>query len=623
MARTIKLGTQYREASLDASTLNEDNRTVELAFSSEFPVEREFVINGQRVRGWEVLDHTGNSADLSRLNNKGPVLLDHESKELVGVVESARIDSDKVGRAIVRFSKSARGEETFTEIKDGIRNHVSFGYQIKDMELEGQRDGLETFRVTRYQPFEISMVGVPADPTVGVGRSYELTLKERSLPMSEPTSPETPPKEQFDAEAFRNQIRIEVENEHKRKLDSTEKRNAEIEAIAVRGKNEELTRAAEQFKKTDRSIDEFRKVAFDILTDAKPFEVEPPPSEGMSKRDLSDYSITRAIMQCVPKQHGGLGTGLDGLEKELSEEVEKRTGRRAEGFFIPSDVVHKRVLEVGTFTGAGALVTSNDGGQSLIELLRNNMAVVEMGATVLSGLEGDVDIPRQTGGGTANWLAEGAALSRADQTVGQLALRPHRLAAATAFSKQLLAQASPDVESFVRNDLMQVIAIAKDLAATGGSGVSGQPLGIINTSNLSSTPTHTSGDTFTWAMALEYEEVIEAANALRGNLGFLMSNADKQTAKSTSMDSGSGKFVWDIATDTINGYKAMSSTQITASSAGGVIFGNWSDLIIADWDGMDVVVDPYSLSLNGQISIVIQTLTDIGVRIPASFTISN
>jgi len=614
MARKLTLGTCYRAAKVDKSTIDEEARTVSLSFSSEFPVERHF--------GTEILDHHPDSVRLDRLRNGGPLLMDHNPESLVGVVESAEI-KDKRGQATVRFSKSPQGQIVFDEVKDGIRRNVSVGYRIHDMIREGKPEGPEVFRVTDYEPLEISMVGVPADPTVGMDRSYEIELKERNSHMSEPNkdtpTPTPTPTPAPDLEGIKAQAKLELIAEQRVASDRKAKRDTEINAIAELHNNDALRTMAVEFVKTDGELDEFRQAALkELARDTTPLSVI--PSEGMSQRDLKQYSFTRAIMSCLPKQFGGDGS-LGGFEREMSDEVAKRTGRNPDGFFIPEDVLQKRVLEVGTFTGAGALVQSSDGGQSLIELLRNNMAVVEMGATTLSGLTGDVDIPRQTGGGTASWLAEGATLTRADQTVGQLALRPHRLSAATAFSKQLLAQASPDVEGFVRNDLMQVIAIAKDLACLSGSGASGQPLGIINTSNLSTAATHTASGTFTWPQAMDYEQNLDDNNAVGGSLGYLMYPTAKAVARTTVKDSGGGGFVWDSSGNTIGGHKAMSTNQLS-SGAGGVVFGNWADLIVADWDGTDVIVDPFTLSLNGQVSIVIQTLTDCGVRNPVSFCIS-
>ena len=151
----------HRSIQAEARALEEDN-VVELAFSSEMPVEREGFM--------EVLDHSEGSADLSRLNNGAPLLLNHKTDDQIGVVESARIDKDKVGRAVVRFSKSERAQEIYRDVKDGIRRLTSIGYHVLKTVRERAEEGLDTLRVTRFLPLELSVVPVPADPSVGVGR---------------------------------------------------------------------------------------------------------------------------------------------------------------------------------------------------------------------------------------------------------------------------------------------------------------------------------------------------------------------------------------------------------------------------------------------------------------------
>jgi len=144
---------------------NEADRTAEIAFSSEEPYERWF--------GVEILDHDSKSVDMSRITNSAPLLLDHDRTNQIGVITSARIDEDKVGRATVKFSRSEKGEEIFRDVLDGIRTKISVGYQVKDMKLVSESDGLDTYRVTDWMPFEVSLVSIPADDSVGVGRSDE------------------------------------------------------------------------------------------------------------------------------------------------------------------------------------------------------------------------------------------------------------------------------------------------------------------------------------------------------------------------------------------------------------------------------------------------------------------
>ncbi len=160
--KKIKLQDQYRTLSVKSGDINEENRTVDLSFSSEEPVERWF--------GGEILDHKKSSVNLSRLNDGAAVLVDHQGDQ-VGVVETANI-KEKRGLARLRFSKNGRGSEVFQDITDGIRRNVSFGYRVNNLVLEkSSSEENPVYRSTDWQPFEISIVGVPADQTIGIGRS--------------------------------------------------------------------------------------------------------------------------------------------------------------------------------------------------------------------------------------------------------------------------------------------------------------------------------------------------------------------------------------------------------------------------------------------------------------------
>jgi HK97 family phage prohead protease len=166
MKKAINTGNLTRFFNLDRSEVDEEARTVNLSFSSEAPVERFF--------GNEVLSHDPKHVDLGRLNDGAPLLMDHNTSDQIGRVESAMVDG-KRGQAVVRFSKSARGSEIFNDVIDGIRQNISVGYRINEMQLDESRsDGdVETFVATNWQPFEVSVVSVPADSSVGISRSAE------------------------------------------------------------------------------------------------------------------------------------------------------------------------------------------------------------------------------------------------------------------------------------------------------------------------------------------------------------------------------------------------------------------------------------------------------------------
>lgn len=163
--KKVQLKIQNRNLDIDSGNIDEDNRTVELSFSSEEPVDRYF--------GTEILDHNPDSVDLSRLNNGAAVLEDHEGGQ-IGVVEGAKIEKG-IGMAKLKFSKVGKGAEVFTDIVDGIRKNISFGYQINDLtrEKEDLNDN-PTYRSFDWTPYEISVVGTPADTTIGIGRNKDL-----------------------------------------------------------------------------------------------------------------------------------------------------------------------------------------------------------------------------------------------------------------------------------------------------------------------------------------------------------------------------------------------------------------------------------------------------------------
>lgn len=166
-----KSGSLYRSASFSTGAVNLETRTAELSFSSEEPYERSF--------GIEILDHSSGSIRLGRLNNGGAFLVDHNTRDHVGVIEQAQIDPDRKGRALVRFGKSARAEEIMNDVADGIRRNCSVSYIPHEMILEKSEGDIKTYRVTDWEPLEISLVSVPADATVGVGRSAEEAITPR------------------------------------------------------------------------------------------------------------------------------------------------------------------------------------------------------------------------------------------------------------------------------------------------------------------------------------------------------------------------------------------------------------------------------------------------------------
>jgi HK97 family phage major capsid protein len=633
-ARKLRLGTMDRSFGIDRAAINEKERTVELSFSSETPVRRWF--------GFEVLDHSNpSSCDLSRFKDGASVVVEHDGNQLCGVIEAARIDpKDKMGRAKVRFGTSTFAEEIFKDVREGIRSLVSIRYRVGKMVTEKVEEGVETLRATKWEPYHISFVADPADASVGVGRGANVTEQneteiEEMRILLDPapgggggggTATVTAPNAPTAADG--------AKSERQRQ---TGLREVARKAKARFDKPEEIDAALERALADETSLEDFRIAMFEKLANLKPVETPDTASVGMTDKEVKRYSLVRAMYQLANKQP------LDGIEREASDQVAKNLRKKPDGFFVPTDVaarsfaeskdmstrevlralmemqqIRDRALVSNVFNAGGALVGTDLLTGSLIELLRNQMFVMEMGARNLTGLVGDVAIPRQSGGATAYWLAVGASLTRSQQVLEQLALTPHRLAAATAYDKQLLAQSSLSVEGFVRQDLMAVLAIEKDRACINGKGAEGEPLGILKYTGMSTPVTFGTAAAPLFTDYIKFETNLATNNADRGALGYLVHPTVRGDSKGRPKFTSTGTPIWE--NDTVNGYKARATNQVPVATS--VIFGRWDDLIVADWDGLDVVVDPYTLSLNGQISVVIQMFTDNGLRHAKSFSVS-
>lgn len=595
-----------RELTFTRDSVNKDARTCDLSFASETPVERWF--------GNEVLDCTGNACDMNRLNDGAPLLRNHDPMQQIGVVEKASMGADKKARAMVRFSRSQAGEEAFQDVQDGILRKVSVGYAVKNMVLEEQNeDGPDTYRVTSWEPYEVSLVSLPADNSVGVGRSKEPTIKQSKM------ETETEKK---------TEVKTEV-REVVKTVNEKDVRTAELNRIR------EITAVADKFKvpteKRDQYINEgtheqeFKNWVLREHIQAKP--VETSPDIGMSRKDKKRYSLLRAFNTLANNRP------LDGLEKETSDAVATRIKQNPQGFFIPHDMAmfddedvsaslrsmspsmrsQMRTMTASTFGQGGATIQTDVLGGSLIEILRNRMYLTRLGVRNLSGLVGNIAIPRQSGASTGYWLAEGDSVTASNQALSQLGLVPKRLAAQTGYTKQLLAQSSIDVESFVREDQMAVLAIAKDLAGIAGIGGK-QPLGILNTPNVNSL---TFGAAATWNNVVTFETNIALANADVPGMNWLTAPNVRGKWKTAVKVANYPVFLCE--NNEANGYPLWASNQVPG---GQVIFGNFSDAIYADWAGWDVVVDPYTQAASGQVIITMTILTDFGVRHPASFCVS-
>ena len=568
----------------------DEDRVIEFPFASEEPVERMY--------GNEVLEISERAMDMSRLNTGAPLLFQHDADKIVGVVERAYIKG-KRGFARVRLANNELGREMQGLISDKIIRNVSFGYKINELEADKSTNPV-TYRATDFQPFEISLVTVPADfKNVGIGRalSNNESVETASAVQSKPVR-ETQMEPNLEKEAA---IRAEAKKAQRKEV-------AEMIALGQRTKNVEL---AQEFIGNSRSLEELRTALLEKMgVEEKP--INPQDAEiGLTEKETRNFSFIRAL-KALAHPNDKEAQRAAAFEFEVSEAAQAKTGKEARGLLIPADVLGygRRDLTVGTANQGGDLVATDLLSASFIDLLRKALVLQSAGANVLTGLQGMVAIPRQSGGATTYHVAENSNITESQLTVDQVSLQPRTIGALTDYSRRLLLQSSIDVENLVRQDLAQQIAIEIENQAINGVGTESKPLGILNVTGI-----NTESGVAAFSDFVNAEAALGTDNALQGNLGYLMNSALRGTLKTTEKASGTnGIFVYE-GDNTINGYSAYVSNSMPDSTA---VFANFSDVMIGLWSGLDIMVDPYTGSAAGTVRVVAMQDYDVAVRHPES-----
>lgn len=614
--------------------IDEEARTVELAFSSETAVERWF--------GEEVLDHSPGSVRLERLSAGGAALMDHNWRDQVGVVESVSIDADRIGRAVVRFGRGTRASEIFQDVIDGIRRHVSVGYSIHRVEITERKGQPDLVRVLDWEPHEISFVSVPADISVGVGRSLDNPPEAEPATHSQTDDAQQKPSrdearkqtmnEKILRDASGNLVRAKVDDDGNivetlevlEKAGAAQRHGSDAERARVRlilemGEQYQAADLARDAVKAGKTAEEFQRDLLQHLSkDRQPVGEERGADIGLTDKEAGNFSFMKALRALANPNDAQLQRAA-AFEFEASRAAAQRYGKTAQGIMIPADVL-RRALNTST-SGAAA---GDTGGyaidntlltSSFIDLLRNRNAIMRLGMT-MGGLVGNVDIPRQTAGATGYWLGEAGDAGEGNVTLAQIGLTPKTVGAFSEITRKLLQQSSLDAEALVRRDLASALASTIDLAGYYGSGSANQPRGIANTTGVNAVDFAAVNPTY--AELVQMESEIAADNADVNAMAYVLNARMRGHLKTAQKFSGTnGATVWEPG-NMVNGYRAEVTNQI---ANGDVIFGNFADLIIGLWGGLDLTIDPYSKSKSGTLRIVVFQDVDFILRRVESFCV--
>lgn len=651
----VELAQRSMVFAFDRSAIDEDARTVELALSSEEPARQWF--------GVEILDHSKKSVRLDWLKSgAAPLLMMHDRWEQIGVIEDAWLDSDRVVRCRVRFSESKFADEIFRDVATGIRQCVSAGYRIWKKVLEKDEDDIETYRVTDWELMEGSFVSIPADRTVGVGRSMveqgetpkTVTVigtgsqnkehLERSDPMSPQGNVERPLSTEFEGkglssverEEYKAAARAEVEAELADKYKSDEQRAAENRQAITRFGGEykdfgmetealEALHAGREF--APWSMEMMGKIIDRQKSDNKTVRLNEEPGAflGMEPKEAARFSMRRALLAAANKdwQHAG-------FERECSQEVGKALGLDARGFFVPLDIwgqVGERVIHT-TSTGdtpkAGFLVGTDHRDDMFIELLRPRSVCLGLGARSITGLVGNLAIPGMASGASHYWVAEGGDVTLGNQIMRQVAMSPKTCAMRQDSTRRLLLQSSPSIERLIREDMLKGMATAMDVAIIQGSGTGGEPTGIRNTSGIGSVALGTNGAAMAWGDVVDLETEVAQDDADIGSLAYLTNAQTRGKLKQTEKASNTAQFIW--AGGELNGYNAAVSgnmpsnlTKGSGSNLSSMLFGNFDSIMVGHWGVLDIKVDETTLGDSGGLVIRCFQDFDVAMRHVESF----
>ena len=623
--KRVQVPAQVRAAGLQ--TINEAKRTVTVMWSAGARVLRYDWWEGEYFH--EELSMDPSHVDLTRLQTGAPVLDTHQRggvSNIVGVVDKVWIQGGR-GYADIRFSARDDVAPIWQDVRDGIIRNVSVGYDIGHMSEAGfdPDTGHPILLVDRWAPFEISLVPVGADPEAGTRDAPSLphaecviALRAAAAPVSQTPAPIATTKEAIIMAEVQAPAAPIAGNEG---------------AMSERLRIQTITNLARTHKIDDKIRDEWigsglssdavAERVLDVLAERGKTNPQSASALGLSEKETQQFSILRAVVAARDKDWSRAG-----YEAECSRAIAQKLGKTPDAtrFFVPLEVQQRQIqdprmhgrrdLNVATGSAGGFLVATENMG--FIELLRNRSVVMNMGARRLTGLQGNLTIPRQSGAATAYWLSsETTAITESQQTLGQLAFTPKTAGAYTEISRLLALQSSPDAESMVMADLAAVVGLAVDAAAINGSGSSGQPTGIINTAGIGSV----TGGSLAYAGVLEFQTDVAAANALSPASGYVTTPTVAALLMQRVEVASTYSPIWrgNVLDGVCAGFRGMTSNQMPA---GNLLFGDFNQLVIGEWGTLEIEVNPYANFAAGIMGVRAMYSIDVGVRYAGAFSLA-
>ncbi|MBU3417656.1 phage major capsid protein [Escherichia coli] len=612
-----------------------DQYEFEIAFSSTQPYQRQFwdEQNQEMVVLDEILVHTPEAVDLSRLNNNAPLLFNHNFDNHIGVVCNARIDADNVGRALVKFSKhGTMANDIRNKVIEGTMEKISVGYDIKEYHIDYAKGQLI---VTKWAPYELSFVTVPADDTVGLNRSLntitvnleakrDMTKEQIEEIKEEQESAqveETPVEENKESEVEETQERQVEENKEDENLEDgkdakhpesvdddsstvreTEEVKEEREAAPVEEeKTEEVAERSEEDEEEIREIarelniddeelkralaikdmtpEAFRTKALNNITNAQRNNEQINKEKNMEKT----FDLNNVIRSLVD------GAALGANEAEYSAMAAgaaMQRGRAARGgsVFVPAAAM--RAAAAGnTKADLTAITDEKLLTESYIEMLLPASCLGRLGVTVLSGLNSPIAVPKMTASSVEafGFVDENGSAPESKATFSNVKMSPKTFAGGNPISRASIKQV-PGIATLITDHINKAVRIKLEQLILSDKDNTRGPAGLVKQL--------VDGGRVTKKTAFSYKDFLKEIAALTDagvpaqSIKFAMSGATAAELESTLKDNGVSGYI--IENGKLAGYDVVTSGVIPADH---IVLGDFSGIMIGEWGGLELDMD--------------------------------
>ena len=653
---------RLRAVTLPEGALNLEARTIELTMASETPVPRYAWDLGDFD---EILLCGPENVDLSRMTPEasGPLLLDHDMRQLVGVVDESRVDALKrVVRCLARVQRSEQGDQVLRDVEDLIRRNVSVGYFIEAIEIHEERGERPRVVVTRWQPFEVSLVSSGADPTVGIGRNAassdderawaELIAAARANKGNRAMDPKNKPGDAGDGDGTAVQVReprVDVGAAREEARKAEQGRVREILALGERfGASKEAVAAIND----GTSAAEFRDTVLDLL-EQKANERAKTPAVDLGKRDAERYSFGRALLALANGDPSSAGLEWE-VTRAYAEEAKVPLQKPGRSIYVPlrylfdpastARRLRQRSTEVLQRLGLDHLireVTKGGSGSNLVGTdhmdseyvphLLSDLVLAQAGVRILPGLIGDVDIPAGDGvvSGAAFVSTETSDATEQTPAFRTIPLSPKSIRSYIDFTRRMRQQSLPAIENICRNHLEDSILELVEQALFTGDGLGGSFTGVYNAANTVASPFAAS---FAYRDWVDMWVALRNARGSRGALSFVTSFGVAGKAMVTPRNgTGSDRMIMEMSGDgvlRVDGWPVY-ATQLSPQTLGspatshGVAFADWSRLIVGTWgEGIEIAIDDAAKALSGGRRLIGFYDLDAAVTLPQSFVLA-